>query len=116
MLDVAPLPRAFAAICSLADLPPKPDPTLAAILHKVCEICHVPYVDVRSPRRAVAAVHARHIFYWLARKHTSKSFPQIGIAIGGKDHSSIIHGIHKVRRNFDLYAAEIEMVEKELSL
>lgn len=105
----------FAAICTLADIPPPPEPTLHAIIHKVCEVCRVSLSDIKSVRRGKQSVKARMIYYWIARKHTSKSSTQIG-AVAGKDHSTILNGVSRVKREAWRYAAEIAEVEKALGV
>lgn len=52
--------------------------------------------DLTGPRRAQAYVMPRHVAMWLTRricKHLS--FPRLGVAFAGRDHSSIHHGCGK---------------------
>jgi chromosomal replication initiator protein len=54
---------------------------------------------------------------YLAREHTNLSLPQIGRQLGGKDHTTILHGITKItslrecdpalRIDLDMMAAEL---------
>lgn len=105
----------FAAICTLADVPPPPEPTLHAIIYKVCEVCRVSLTEIKSVHRGKQSVKARTVYYWIARKHTSKSSTQIG-AVAGKDHSTILNGVNRVKREAWRYAAEIAAVEKALGV
>lgn len=40
-------------------------------------------------------VTARHQAMWLAREYTGKSLPEIGRRFGGRDHTTILHGVRK---------------------
>ena len=66
-------------------------PTLMEIKRRVCFICDVSQEEIESVRREERIVTARHMFGYLAKKYTSSSFPQIGKALGGQDHSTILH-------------------------
>ena len=56
---------------------------------------------------------------YMARKHTSLSFPELGREFGGRDHSTIQHGFKKVekelRDNADL-AYKIRLIEQGLNV
>lgn len=54
-------------------------------------------VHIRGRSRQKDLSLARHfICYWAARK-TSLSLPQIGRLLGGRDHTSILHGVRAYR-------------------
>lgn len=51
---------------------------------------------LRSARRSHPVVYPRHVCMWLIRTICSEpSYPKIGFAFGGFDHTSVIHGIKK---------------------
>jgi hypothetical protein len=62
----------------------------------VLAVTQLPKVGVQSERRDVQVVKARHIFFWLARRFTTRSLPYIGRQIGGRDHTTVLHGTRKV--------------------
>lgn len=51
--------------------------------------------DIYSPRRDAKSVTARHEVCWLAKRHTTFSLPQIGRALGGRDHTTAINSVKK---------------------
>jgi chromosomal replication initiator protein len=53
--------------------------------------------ELRSERRRVKEVFARYVAARLIYDITGMSTPQIGIKLGGKDHSSVIHGLHRAK-------------------
>ena len=52
--------------------------------------------DLKSKRRTKTLVHPRQIAMYLSRELTDASFPEIGQAYGGKDHTTIIHACKQV--------------------
>lgn len=55
--------------------------------------------DMRSDSRSAHIAYARHIAMFMARKLTTKSLPAIGKVFGGRDHTTILHGIRKIERH-----------------
>lgn len=62
----------------------------------VVRALQVSETDFVSERRFRRLVLARQVFYWLCRKLTNLSLAGIAIFAGGKDHSTILHGIQMV--------------------
>jgi hypothetical protein len=56
----------------------------------------VPLRELHSDRRDAAVVNWRHASWYLARHMTPFSLPQIGRHMGGRDHTTILHGIRKI--------------------
>ncbi len=52
--------------------------------------------DLLSKRRTKEVVRARQIAMYLAREETDASLPQIGEALGGRNHSTVLHGYQKI--------------------
>jgi chromosomal replication initiator protein len=53
----------------------------------------------RGRRREVAM--ARQVAMYLTRELTSMSLPQIGQAFGGRDHTTVLHGVEKIAALFE---------------
>ncbi len=49
--------------------------------------------DLTGKRRTQNIAIARQVAMYLCRKHTARSFPEIGALFGGRDHSTVIHAI-----------------------
>lgn len=56
-----------------------------------------PMHDLCSQRRNVDLVKARQIAMWLGRRFTIMSSPAIGTRMGGRDHTTVLHGQKRVR-------------------
>lgn len=53
--------------------------------------------DLQGPSRKQRLVKARHMAMFLCRRHTDLSLPRIGRLLGGRDHTTVIHGIAKTK-------------------
>jgi chromosomal replication initiator protein len=54
--------------------------------------------DLKSPRRHKSIAGPRAVAMYLARTHTSESYPDLGRAFGGKHHTTIISAVEKVAK------------------
>ena len=66
------------------------------IQKKVAEHFNIRLADMHSPRRARAVARPRQIAMYLAKQLTTHSLPEIGRKFGGRDHTTIIHGVRKI--------------------
>lgn len=82
-----------------------PHVTLDLILESVSAISGISRRDLVSKRKPEKTVRARLAVYWLARELTGLTSGQIGLALGDRDHSTILHGM--VRAD-ELRAADAE--------
>ena len=73
--------------------------TIDMIQRKVCEFYSVKLSDLNSSKRQKAIATARQVAMYLAKELTSKSLPDIGRSFGGKDHSTVIHAVKRVKEN-----------------
>ena len=53
--------------------------------------------DLYSKRRNVKSCLARHELYYRCRVETTHTLPSIGRFFGGKDHTTVLHGINKYK-------------------
>ncbi|RMD85962.1 MAG: chromosomal replication initiator protein DnaA [Candidatus Dadabacteria bacterium] len=54
--------------------------------------------DLKARRRTKKLAEARHVAMYLMRNYAGMSFPAIGEYLGGRDHSTVIHGCQAVER------------------
>jgi len=90
--------------------------TTDAIKQAVARQFNVSINDLTGKRRTQNIALARQVAMFLCRKHTARSFPEIGALFGGRDHSTVIHAIKCV--NEKLNADEIlkEQIERVLGV
>ena len=68
------------------------------ILRTVCDHFEVKVSDIISRRRPQALSFARHVAMYFLREMTEQSLSEIGTALGGRDHTTVLHGIRKIER------------------
>lgn len=92
--------------------------TMDAIVNFVCERREVKAADLRSKSRKAPITAARHLVCYLTHKYTETSLSQIGRALGGRDHSTVLHSCTSFEKKMvtdRTFRAEIEAIETELS-
>lgn len=68
------------------------------ILQEVSKSFHYTVHDLQSKNRNKDLIIARHIATFLMKQLTDKSLREIGDALGGRDHSTIVHGLQKIEK------------------
>jgi chromosomal replication initiator protein len=71
--------------------------TARVVLDGVCRYYNVEIERMQSKQRDREIVWPRQVAMYLMRAETDASLLQIGSALGGRDHTTIIHGCEKVR-------------------
>ena len=54
--------------------------------------------DLVGPKRSQQYARPRHIAMFLAKNLTAKSYPSIGRHFGGRDHTTVIHGVRRIEK------------------
>ena len=73
--------------------------TAENVIKSVCNYFNIKIADIKSKKKLKEFVEPRQIAMYLIRTYTELSFPEIGDKFGGKDHSSIIYAVNKVKKN-----------------
>ncbi len=74
------------------------------IIEVVSGVSGVPLADLYSARRMKEIVRPRQVVFWLCRRFTRRSLPVIGRYTGGRDHTTVLHGVRRV----DVVAATLK--------
>jgi chromosomal replication initiator protein len=85
--------------------------TAGAVLEGVCRYYHVEAERMQSKHRDREIVWPRQVAMYLMREETDASLLQIGTLLGGRDHTTIIHGCEKVRTEL----TQDERVQREIA-
>jgi hypothetical protein len=96
----------------------KGPPTVRYIARYIACVTGTPLNDLISPRREARVVRPRQIVMYLAKKLTSRSLPDIGRQLGGRDHTTVLHAVRKMERLCQLdseFAAQIDRYIATLS-
>jgi chromosomal replication initiator protein len=89
--------------------------SVPSILELVSQHFDVKITDLQSKKRSRSISGPRHIAMFLARRLTTFSLVDIGFQIGGRDHTTIIHGVDQVEHacaHDETYRATVEKLEK----
>ena len=73
--------------------------------------------DIRGRRRPRHISQPRQIAMYLARKHTEASYPELGRAFGGKDHTTVLAAFRKIERLVEgggPHAAQVVALESKI--
>ena len=85
----------------------------------VARFFNIRVADLTGPRKLKSIVRPRQIAMYLCRHHTELSFPDLGRAFGGRDHSTVQHACKKIQgelgRDPDL-KNHVEMLERNLGV
>ncbi len=99
--------------------PDKPkEITPSYIVNIVSEHFGIRVEDILSKKRSADIVMPRQIAMYLIRELTDVSLNEIGVAIGGRDHSTILYGADKVAQDIKInpeLASKIEVIRKKIS-
>ncbi|SEN70118.1 chromosomal replication initiator protein DnaA [Pseudorhodobacter antarcticus] len=70
--------------------------TIEEIQRKVAEHFNIRLSDMIGPKRVRTIARPRQIAMYLSKQLTSRSLPDIGRRFGGRDHTTIMHGVRKI--------------------
>jgi chromosomal replication initiator protein len=73
--------------------------TAEIIIKTVCNFFNIKIPEIKSNKKLKEFVLPRQIAMYIIRTNTSLSFPEIGDKFGGKDHSSVIYAVDKIKKN-----------------
>ena len=68
------------------------------IVGEVSEFFRVPVDQICGPHRYKHIVLARQVAMWRLCYETGMSLPQVGLKLGGKDHTTVLHARNKIDR------------------
>lgn len=86
--------------------------SIEEIQTKVASFYNLRLSDILSPRRARPVARPRQIAMYLSKILTPHSLPDIGRKFGGRDHTTIIHGVRKIEELMAIDPALLHDVEK----
>lgn len=76
-------------------------PSIAELQAMVAEHYGLRPIEMHSRRRSIRLARPRQVAMYLARHLTLHSLPEIGRHFGGRDHTTIIHGIRVIEEQVE---------------
>ncbi len=122
--ELKKLPISEALVAEILKLTP-PEGSLPAridgrfILDTVCEYYGLPIKLIKGEKRDKLIALPRQVLMWLLKAHTSMTLMEIADFLGGRDHTTVIHGIRKIdslRTTDTRLQSELSSLQKKLTL
>ena len=66
------------------------------IIKNVCSFYNIKPTQIKSAKRSAYLVRARQIAMYLLKKELNLSLVEIGNILGGRDHTTVMHGLGKI--------------------
>jgi len=73
--------------------------------------------DLLSERRTRSIARPRQVAMYLCKLHTTRSYPDIGRRFGGRDHTTVLHGVKKIEELIgkdEQIARDVEALSRKL--
>lgn len=67
------------------------------VLRVVCEMYAIKPTQLKGTRRDASLVKARHLCMYILKEDLKATLVDIGNLLGGRDHTTIMHGVSKIR-------------------
>lgn len=91
--------------------------TIEEIQRRVSEHYNIRLSEMIGPRRVRTIARPRQVAMFLAKQLTSRSLPEIGRRFGGRDHTTVMHGVKRIEelKTLDSQIAEdLELLRRSL--
>jgi chromosomal replication initiator protein len=90
------------ARAALADLVARPSTvSLNEVIQVVAQFYNLSIDDLISRGRVKELVKPRQVVMYLAREELQSTLPQIGEALGGRDHTTVMYGVEKITQEVE---------------
>lgn len=94
-------------------------PDTDAVIETVCSYYQLKPVHIRQPNRTEKVARARHVLMYVLREKLLLNYETIAHAIKRKDHTTVIHGVNKIKQDImhNLFLKnDIEVICKNLKI
>ena len=91
--------------------------TVEEIQRKVSDHYNIRLSDMIGPKRLRSYARPRQVAMYLCKQMTTRSLPEIGRRFGGRDHTTVMHGVRRIEelKQSDIQIAEdVELLSRAL--
>ncbi len=91
--------------------------TVEEIQRKVSEHFNIRLSDMIGPKRLRSYARPRQIAMYLCKQLTTRSLPEIGRRFGGRDHTTVMHGVRRIeelKQSDGQIAEDVELLGRAL--
>ena len=69
------------------------------VINAVCNYFELKPTQIKGTKRTASLVKARHICMYLLKEELKLTYSDIGNILGGRDHTTVMHGVDKMRES-----------------
>ncbi|EKD65270.1 MAG: hypothetical protein ACD_50C00143G0005 [uncultured bacterium] len=86
------------------------------IIKTVCNFYNIKPTQIKGPKRNASLVRARQITMFLLKKELNLSLAEIGNVLGGRDHTTVMHGLGKIEKltSIESFSTELKNLTTHL--
>jgi len=97
--EVAGHPLSFEAVKGIVEVSLKPQTNLSVrdIVERIAKLYNLTIEDLHKKTRQKEIMRPRQLIMYILREDFQISFPNIGAALGGRDHSTVIHSCERIK-------------------
>ena len=91
--------------------------TVEEIQRQVADYYNIRMSELIGPKRVRTFARPRQVAMYLAKQLTSRSLPEIGRRFGGRDHTTVMHGVRKIeelKQTDGQIAEDVELLRRSL--
>ncbi|MBV1902604.1 MAG: chromosomal replication initiator protein DnaA [Marinosulfonomonas sp.] len=91
--------------------------TVEEIQRKVSDHYNIRFSDIIGPKRVRIIARPRQVAMYLAKQLTTRSLPEIGRRFGGRDHTTVMHGVRRIEElkgHDNQIAEDLELLRRAL--
>ena len=91
--------------------------TVEEIQRRVSEHYNIRLSDMIGPKRLRSYARPRQVAMYLSKQLTSRSLPEIGRRFGGRDHTTVMHGVRRIeelKQSDGQIAEDLELLRRAL--
>lgn len=91
--------------------------TVEEIQRKVSDHYNIRLSDMIGPKRLRSYARPRQVAMYLCKQMTSRSLPEIGRRFGGRDHTTVMHGVKRIeelKQSDGQIAEDLELLRRSL--
>ncbi len=87
------------------------------VINAVCDYFDIRPTQIKGTKRTASLVKARHLCMYLLKEELGLTYVDIGNILGGRDHTTVMHGVEKVKTtssNSENKNEEISFIKQQL--
>ncbi|MDX2482525.1 MAG: chromosomal replication initiator protein DnaA [Pseudodonghicola sp.] len=91
--------------------------SIEEIQRRVSDYYNIRFSDIIGPKRVRSYARPRQVAMYLCKQLTSRSLPEIGRRFGGRDHTTVMHGVRRIEElkvTDGQIAEDVEMLRRAL--